>query len=130
MKVQVNCTHISADSITILPKGVVYIDESAQPGLAERAKVLIEKYPKDIELYDGDLDGFDIKGSRAAAAKKDADFEAKKEAKAAETLANRKEAAEAKAPAKPEEKVEDTPEEEPEAEAEVEKPKRKSRSSK
>ena len=124
MKVLVKCTQICADSITVFPKGVIFIDEKDQPGLADRAKELCEKYPKDIEMYDGDMDGLDIRGSRARAAKKDAEFEAKKEAKAAETLANRKEAAEAKVEAKSEEKQEEPKEEE------AEKPKRKSRSSK
>jgi hypothetical protein len=76
MKVCVKVSAIAADNFTVLPHGVVYINEELEPRLAKRVAVLCQKYPEDIFLYEGELEGLDIKGSRNQELDAQADAEA------------------------------------------------------
>lgn len=100
MKVFVKASAIAADSFTVLPHGVVYINEELEPRLAKRVAVLIQKYPEDICLYDGKEPGLDLKGSRNKELDAEADAEAEKIlAKAKAQKENKKEKEKAKAKA-------------------------------
>jgi hypothetical protein len=99
MKVFIKATAIAADSYTILPKGVVYIDEVLEPRLAKRAAVLCQKFPNDIVVYEGKDPGLDIKGSRMKELDAKADAEAEALLKKATTEKKKKSE-------KPKEKVE------------------------
>lgn len=84
MKVCVKTSAIAADSFTVLPHGVVYINEDLEPRLAKRVAVLCQKFPEDIFLYEGELEGLDIKGSR------NQELDAQADAEAEEILAKAK----------------------------------------
>lgn len=78
MKVFVKCSAIAADQFTVLPHGVIYINKELEPRLAKRVAVLIQKFPKDICIYEGKEPGLDIKGSRSKELDAEADKEAQK----------------------------------------------------
>lgn len=115
MKVFVKCSAIAADSFTMLPHGVVYINEDLEPRLAKRVAVLIQKFPEDICLYEGKEAGLDIKGSRNQELDAEAEAEAEKilaKAKAQKTNQSKKETPKQK----PEESEPEDSDSEPESE--------------
>jgi len=66
MKVEIKCQRMTVlEGAMTLPKGVIYIDEKDQLMLAQNATDLCAKYPNDIEIYKGELEGKDVMGSRA-----------------------------------------------------------------
>lgn len=121
MKVFVKASAIAADSFTVLPHGVVYINEELEPRLAKRVAVLIQKYPEDICLYDGKEPGLDLKGSRNKELDAEADAEAEKIlAKAKAQKENKKEKEKAEAEQKAKEKAEAEAKAKADAEADAE----------
>jgi len=68
MKVLVKCQRIAVlEGALTLPKGVIYVDEKEEPVLAKNVTELLAKFPNDIEKYEGELPGIDVRGSRAKA---------------------------------------------------------------
>jgi hypothetical protein len=126
MKVFVKASAIAADQFTVLPHGVVYINEELEPRLAKRTAMLIQKFPDDICLYKGNEAGLDIRGSRNKQLDDEAEAEAQKildEAKGekanAEAEEKKKAEAEAKAKKEAEELAKKEAEEKAKAEAEA-----------
>lgn len=129
MKVCVKTSAIAADSFTVLPHGVVYINEDLEPRLAKRVAVLCQKFPEDIFLYEGELEGLDIKGSRNQELDAQADAEAEeilakakaqKENKSDKEKEKQKAEAEEKAKVEAEQKAKEKEEAEAQADAEAE----------
>ena len=99
MKVLVKCQRIAVlDGALTLPRGVVFVDEELEPQLAENVKELLSKYPNDIEDYEGDQEGKDVRGSRAKRAAMAKPEEKPAPAPAAEEEPKEEPAAEAPAP--------------------------------
>jgi hypothetical protein len=123
MKVCVKVSAIAADSFTVLPHGIVYINEELEPRLAKRVAVLCQKYPEDIFLYEGELEGLDIKGSRNQELDAQADAEANEilaKAKAQKENKDEKEKEKQKAEAEAKAKAEAEAQAQAEADAEAE----------
>lgn len=105
---------MSVDEVTVFKKGITFVDETMEPRLTAKTKDLLERFPRDIELYEGDEEGYDIKGSRAKKAKMENEFNAKVAENTKKVLASEA------APQEQEEEMDEPEEQEPEEQKEEE----------